>query len=83
MVDEEALVEALKSGQVSAAGLDVFEHEPQVHPYLLDSDNVLLQPHAGGYTEHTHGNIEMETIANMERYLETGTPDHAVNKPRQ
>ena len=47
VVDEEALVQALKSGKVSAAGLDVFENEPKVHPYLLEADNVLLQPHTG------------------------------------
>lgn len=44
---EEALVDALKSGQLSGAGLDVFEFEPKVHPYLLDADNILLQPHTG------------------------------------
>jgi D-3-phosphoglycerate dehydrogenase len=47
VVDEEALVQALKSGKVSAAGLDVFENEPKVHSYLLEADNVLLQPHTG------------------------------------
>jgi phosphoglycerate dehydrogenase-like enzyme len=47
VVDEEALVEALKSGQISGAALDVFEQEPKVHPYLLQADNVLLQPHVG------------------------------------
>ena len=47
VVDEEALVQALKSGQISGAALDVFEQEPKVHPYLLQADNVLLQPHVG------------------------------------
>ena len=47
VVDEEAMVEALKSGQLSGAALDVFEQEPKVHPYLLEADNVLLQPHVG------------------------------------
>ena len=47
VVDEEALVEVLKSGHLSGAGLDVFEQEPKVHPWLLGADNVLLQPHTG------------------------------------
>lgn len=47
VVDEEALVEALKSGQLSGAALDVFEKEPEIHPWLLQADNVLLQPHTG------------------------------------
>ena len=45
VVDEQALVEALQSGKLSGAGLDVFENEPDVHPWLVESDNVLLTPH--------------------------------------
>lgn len=47
VVDEEALVEALRSGHLAGAALDVFEHEPTVHPWLLQADNVLLLPHHG------------------------------------
>lgn len=46
VIDEEALVQALRQGQVAGAALDVFEKEPAVHPYLLESDQVLLQPHS-------------------------------------
>ena len=45
IVDEEALVQALKNGQISGAALDVYEHEPKVHLYLRDHDMVLMQPH--------------------------------------
>ena len=45
IVDEEALVQALKDQQISGAALDVFEHDAKVHPYLMESDMVLLQPH--------------------------------------
>lgn len=50
VVDEDALVEALRSGAIAAAGLDVFEYEPSVHPGLLDLDNVVLAPHLGSAT---------------------------------
>lgn len=50
VVDEAALVDALRDGEIAAAGLDVFEEEPAVHPGLLDLDNVVLAPHLGSAT---------------------------------
>ncbi len=50
VVKEEALVEALKAGRLAGAGLDVFEHEPQVHPELLHMEQVVLAPHLGSAT---------------------------------
>ena len=47
VVDEDALVEALKSGKLGGAGLDVFVNEPQVPQELFAMDNVVLQPHVG------------------------------------
>ena len=46
-VDEEALVEALQKGEIAGAAMDVYEHEPQIHPELLQLDNVVLSPHTG------------------------------------
>ena len=46
-VDEEALVQALKRGEIAGAAMDVYEHEPQIHPDLLQLDNVVLSPHTG------------------------------------
>ena len=46
-VHEEALVQALKDGQIAGAAMDVYEHEPQIHPELLKLDNVVLSPHTG------------------------------------
>ena len=46
-VDEEALVQALKAGEIAGAAMDVYEHEPQIHPELLTLDNVVLSPHTG------------------------------------
>jgi glyoxylate reductase len=53
VVDEGALAAALEEGQIAAAGLDVYEHEPQVEPRLLDLDNAVLTPHLGSATVET------------------------------
>lgn len=53
IVDEDALVNALKSGQIAGAGLDVFEHEPKVHKGLLELENAVLIPHLGSATVET------------------------------
>jgi glyoxylate reductase len=53
IVDERALAEALASGEIAAAGLDVYEHEPRVEPRLLELDNVVLAPHLGSATVET------------------------------
>jgi glyoxylate reductase len=53
VVDERALAEALAAGEIAAAGLDVYEHEPRVEPGLLRLDNVVLSPHLGSATVET------------------------------
>jgi glyoxylate reductase len=53
VVDEQALATALAEGQIAAAGLDVYEHEPRVEPALLELDNVVLVPHLGSATVET------------------------------
>ena len=46
-VDEQALVQALRESEIAGAAMDVYEHEPQIHPELLTLDNVVLSPHTG------------------------------------
>jgi glyoxylate reductase len=53
LVDEAALAAALAAGEIAAAGLDVYEHEPRVEPALLGLDNVVLAPHLGSATVET------------------------------
>jgi lactate dehydrogenase-like 2-hydroxyacid dehydrogenase len=63
LIDEAALVDALKSGKVWTAGLDVFEEEPKIHPGLLECENVVLLPHVGTGTFET----QVSTIDVSER----------------
>ena len=58
VMDETALVEALNSGQVSSAGLDVYEKEPLVHQGLLSNPRVILVPHMGTWTVETETKME-------------------------
>lgn len=74
VVDENALVQALKSGRIRAAGLDVYEDEPVVHPRLLELDNVLLLPHIGSATEKTRQAIVHMAVDNLLRYFSEGKP---------
>ncbi len=61
IINEAALADALRSGQIAGAGLDVFEHEPSVHPGLLGLDNAVLIPHLGSATIETR--TAMATLA--------------------
>ncbi|KAL3492403.1 D-isomer specific 2-hydroxyacid dehydrogenase [Aspergillus germanicus] len=72
VMDEDALVQALDSGKVYSAGLDVFEEEPKVHPGLVSNPNVLLVPHMGTWTVETQTAMEEWAIENVRLALETG-----------
>lgn len=68
IVDHDALAEALRSGQLAGAGLDVYPHEPQVPPALLGLDNVVLLPHLGSANAETREAMGMRALANIEAF---------------
>ena len=74
IVDESALVEALRDGRIAGAGLDVFEHEPEVHPGLLDLDNVVLIPHLGSATVETRSAMASLAARNVVEVLAGRAP---------
>lgn len=79
VVDEAALVDALKSGQISGAGLDVFEEEPTVHPGLLECQNAMLLPHLGSETSETRVEMGMRALRNVQQYFNGEEPGDKVN----
>jgi len=74
IVDESALVDALVSGGISAAALDVFEHEPEVHPGLLGLDNAVLVPHLGSATVETRTAMATLAAQNVVSYFDGSGP---------
>lgn len=69
LVDEEALADAVASGHLAGAGLDVFEEEPQVHARLLDLPGVVLLPHMGSATVAARESMGMRAVANLEAFF--------------
>ncbi|KAF2134797.1 glyoxylate reductase [Dothidotthia symphoricarpi CBS 119687] len=65
LIDEAALVDALKSGKVWTVGLDVFEEEPKIHPGLLECENAVLLPHLGTGTFETQRDMELLVLENL------------------
>jgi glyoxylate reductase len=74
LVDENALVDALASGHLGGAGLDVFEFEPDVTPGLLDLDSVTLLPHIGSGTVECRTDMAIRALANIQHFLAEGRP---------
>ena len=79
VVDEAALAEALAAHTIAAAGLDVFEHEPQVHPLLLELDNVVLAPHIASASVDTRRSMSMMAAENAAAALGGRRPANLVN----
>lgn len=79
VVKEDDLVEALESGKVMRAALDVFENEPAVHPNLLTNPNVILSPHVAPAPDSIGPSLTGEVLENIIHYLQTGMPLTPVN----
>jgi D-3-phosphoglycerate dehydrogenase len=79
VVEEAALVEALKSKRIAGAGLDVFEFEPQIHPDLLAMPNVVVTPHMGTATAETRLAMAMMAAENLLDALSGRRPPNLVN----
>ncbi len=81
LVDEQALYEALKSGHLAGAALDVFEKEPPLDSPLLSLDNIVLTPHLGASTTEAQTTAGSEIAQQIAVYLDTGEPINAINLP--
>jgi glyoxylate reductase len=79
IIDEAALVEALRSGQIAGAGLDVYENEPEVDPGLIELDNVVLLPHLGSATIETRTAMGVLAAKNALAVLRGEDPPTPVN----
>ena len=79
VVDDAALIEALESGTIRAAGLDVFENEPNLNKGFLALDNVVLMPHVGSSTEATRRAMAMTAAKNLVAALSGAPPPNLLN----
>ena len=79
IVDDVALAQALQSGKIFAAGLDVFEGEPQVHPELLKCSNIVLAPHIASATEKTRRAMVDLAVENLRAALDGKKPPSLIN----
>jgi lactate dehydrogenase-like 2-hydroxyacid dehydrogenase len=73
-VDDDALIAALKSGHVRAAGLDVFNNEPNIHPGYLALENVILLPHIGSATVETRNAMGFAALDGIDNVLKAKDP---------
>jgi lactate dehydrogenase-like 2-hydroxyacid dehydrogenase len=79
VVDDAALIDALKSGRLAAVGLDVFENEPQLNPGLLGLDNAVLTPHIASSTRATRNAMARLAIDNLDHVLAGRRPAALLN----
>ena len=79
VVDEAALVAALRQGQIRGAGLDVYEKEPELSPGLADLENVVLLPHLGSATVETRTRMAVMAAENLLAGLRGDPPPNCLN----
>ena len=81
LVDEAALADAIKSGHVAGAALDVFETEPATQSPLFGLENVVCTPHLGAATAEAQENVALQIAEQMSDYLTSGAVANAINMP--
>ena len=81
LIVEADLVEALKSGKVAGAGIDVFEEEPATENPLFNMENVVCTPHLGASTTEAQENVALQVAEQMSDYLINGAVTNAINMP--
>ncbi len=81
LVVEADLIEALKSGKVAGAGIDVFETEPATENALFNMANVVCTPHLGASTSEAQENVALQVAEQMSDYLVRGAVSNAINMP--
>jgi D-3-phosphoglycerate dehydrogenase len=81
LIDDAALVEALKSGQVAGAALDVFAVEPAKNTPYAELDNVILTPHIAGSTAEAQEAVGIQIAMQVREYLKLGVVQNAINLP--
>ena len=74
IIDDEALIAALKSGKLAAAGLDVFKGEPNIDPRYRELENVFMLPHLGSATKNTRIAMGMKAVDNLEAFFKGERP---------
>jgi glyoxylate reductase len=79
IIDEKALMRALKAKKIAGAGLDVFEHEPKLPPALKAMKNVVLTPHLGSAVMEVRDKMANIVVDNVQALLEGRVPPNCVN----
>ena len=79
IVDDDAMVEAIKNGTVFAYGLDVYNGEPKIHPEYLKLKNIFLLPHLGSATKRTRWDMAFRATKNLEDFFSGNKPRDQVN----
>tara|TARA_B110000014_G_scaffold144756_1_gene100586 strand:- start:312 stop:1265 length:954 start_codon:yes stop_codon:yes gene_type:complete len=79
MIEDNAMVEALKNGKIYSLGIDVYNGEPDIHPEYLSLPNVFVLPHLGSATISTRTDMGNLAVSNLEEFFKTGKCKNTVN----
>ena len=79
MIEDNAMVEALKNGKIYSLGIDVYNGEPDIHPEYLSLPNVFVLPHLGSATISTRTAMGNLAVSNLEEFFKTGKCKNTVN----